>query len=235
MLALLVAVSLSLALVAVLLPGSNKAFANAANPNPTTTGTMTQNSDGTVSVAISGTWSWAGQNCEGRYGEGFSVDWWGISTSATPSPSFSLTNASEVTGFGTTTTGTISPSGSDSYKEGTGPGATTEYFHVAPDYSGETVNSASTCTDTGSGPSASASGAWSAAATYPSTSDVPSQLCVNIYDEHGSEGSASNNANDISPVNNNDNSIQTNSFDPTSSSGYCLAKSSFTQQWTTFT
>src|SRR5579872_840398 len=72
------------------------ASANAANPNPDTVGAATLNADGTVTAQLSGTWSWPGQLCEGRYGEGYAVDWWGVSASQTPSNPFSLTDATEV-------------------------------------------------------------------------------------------------------------------------------------------
>lgn len=187
------------------------ALANAANPNPNTTATAKVNANGTVTVNMSGTWSWPGQNCAGRYGEGWAVDWWGVSTSPTPANNFSLTNATEVTAPGTTTTGTITSVGSIPIQGGT-------YFHVPQYYAGEVVNSSSTCTDTSTGGS---TGSWSATATYPSKSDLPPMLCVNMYDEHGSEGKPSGSANDFSPVNDHDNSIQTNNFNPASGGGYC--------------
>lgn len=204
------------------LVGVASAFGNAANPNPDTTGTYVVNGDNTVTATLSGTWSWPNQSCEGRYGEGWAVDWWGISSSKRPANPFSLTNATEVTGPGVTTTGTISPFGAIQIKgTGPGPGGGT-YFHVAQYYAGEDVNSTSTCTDSGSGPNVSSSGSWTATATYPSKADIPPQVCVNIYDEHGTEGSPSKSANDFSPLDG-DNSIQTNKFDPTSGAGYCVS------------
>jgi hypothetical protein len=193
------------------------AFANAANPNPDTKAVETVNADGTATVTLSGTWSWPGQNCEGRYGEGWAVDWWGLSSSQLPANNFTLTNASVVTGPGTTTTEPIQAAGSWQIK------GTNTYFHVSSLYNGEDVNSSSTCTDTGSGSTAGSTGSWSATATYPSASDVPPEICVNMYDEHGSEGNPSGSANDFSAVNNGDNSIQTNSFNPQSGQGYCAA------------
>jgi hypothetical protein len=191
------------------------AFANAANPDPDTKGTFVVNADSTVTANLSGTWTWVGQKCEGRYAEGWAVDWWGISNSKTPNPNFSLTNASAVTAVGTTTTTTISPAGAIPIKGG-------GFFHVAKYYGGETINSASTCTNFGSGKTAGSTGSWSATATYPSQSDVPPQVCVNIYDEHGKEGQPSKSANDLSPINDHDNSIQTNAFDPSAGAGYCV-------------
>jgi uncharacterized repeat protein (TIGR01451 family) len=193
------------------------ALANAANPDPDTTGTAMVNADGSVTANLSGTWSWPGQSCEGRYGEGYAVDWWGISSSATPANNFTLTDATEVTAPGTTTTGSVTSVGSIPIK------ANGMFFHVAQYYAGEDVNSASTCTDTGTGPTAGSTGSWSASATYPSLSDVPAQVCVNMYDEHGSEGKPSGSASDFSPSKDSDNSIQTNAFDPTAGAGYCVA------------
>jgi hypothetical protein len=190
------------------------ALANAANPNPDTSVTAMVNADGTVTVKASGTWSWPGQNCAGRYGEGYAVDWWGIGPSPTPANSFSLTNATIVTSPTATTTGTITPDGSiQIHNDG--------YFHVSSDYNGQTINSASTCTDTTIGGQAGSTGSWSAMATYPSQSDLPPQICVNMYDEHGSEGKASGSTNDFSAINDNDNSIQTNSFNPALGAGFC--------------
>jgi hypothetical protein len=212
------------ALAAVTIFTAGPAGANAANPDPTTTGTVTINPGGTVTVGLSGTWSWVGtggQDCAGRYGTGWSVDWWGISTSATPSPSFNLTNATIVNPKGTTTTGTVSP-------DGTAPGTLSggNLFHVGQFYAGETVNSPTTCTDVTGG----SEGAWSAQATYPNLADVPPQLCVNMYDEHGTEGSISDSAKDFDPATNDDNSIHTNDFDPTLGSGFCLATTTTTTQ-----
>ncbi len=213
------------------LVGIAPALANAANPNPDISGTATVNADGTVTAKVGGTWSWPGQNCAGRYGTGWAVDWWGISSTSVPSPSFSLTNASEVVVPGSTTTGTVSPAGAIAIKAaGAKPGTASKYFHVGQYYAGETINSPSTCTDTGSGKTGGSTGAWSATATYPSLSDIPAQVCVNMYDEHGQEGVISKNANDFSPTKDGDNSIQTNDFDPTVGMGYCVALQVVTQK-----
>ncbi len=187
---------------------STVAAPDAANPTATTTGTLTPNADGTVTANLSGNWTWD-QACGQRYGEGYSVDWWGISTSSTPSPNFSVTNATEVNPPGTTTTGTVSQTGTIGL-----PGA--KFFHTSTFLSGENINSASTCTDTIVSGKDISSGAWAASATYPSVSDVPAQLCVNMYDLH-SLGMT----NDWSPTGNGDNSIQKNAFDPTVGNGFC--------------
>ena len=191
------------------------ALANAANPDPNTSATAQVNADGSVTVSLTGTWSWPGQNCAGRYGEGWAVDWWGISSSATPASNFSLTNATIVTSPTTTSTGTITSAGSIQLHN------SSNFFHVSSDYNGQTINSASTCTDTTIGGQAGSTGSWSAMATYPSQSDLPPQICVNMYDEHGNEGQPSNSANDYRAVKNGDNSIQTNQFDPTAGAGFC--------------
>ena len=65
-------------------------------------------------------------------------------------------------------------------------GKTGQYFHVGSLYADESVNSASTCTDVGK----NSEGSWSAEATYPSRADIPPAVCVNMYDEHGTGGSA---------------------------------------------
>jgi hypothetical protein len=202
--------------------GVAPALANAANPSPDTAGTAVVNADGTVTANLHGTWTWPGQSCAGRWGEGWAVDWWGVSSSKTPSPSFSLTNASVVATPGTTSTGTVSPAGAIPIKNG-------GFFHVGQYYAGEDINSSSTCTDTGTGHATGSTGPWSATATYPSLADIPPQVCVNIYDEHGSEGKISKSTNDFSPIKDSDNSIQTNAFDPTSGVGYCVALHVVTQ------
>ncbi len=202
------------------------AGANAADPNPVTTGTFTLNADGTVTATLGGTWTWVGQDCAGRYGTGWAVDWWGISTSTTPSPNFNLTNASEVVyPPGTsTTTGTVSPFGVSIGNLSGG-----RVFHVGQYYSGQTINSPTTCSDIVIGGKASSTAPWSATATYPSFADVPAQMCVNMYDEHGSEGTQSGSAKDFSPSLNDDNSIKTNDFDP-SGGTFCLNSTTTTTQ-----
>jgi len=189
------------------------AGANAPNPNADISATGTVNPDGTVTVNLSGTWQWPGQDCEGRYGEGWAVDWWGISGSATPSPNFTLTNVSLVPGPNQKTTGSESAAGAIPIK---GDG----YFHVGTMYNDETVNSASTCQDVSIGGKAGSQGSWSATATYPNASLIPPNICVNGYDEHGKEGKASS-GKDYSPIEDHDNSIQTNAFNPASGMGYC--------------
>jgi hypothetical protein len=217
---------LAVALMAAIAPAA--ANANAGNPQGTTSGTETLNSDGTATVTLSGSWSWPGQACGGRYGVGWAVDWWGISALKTPSPSFDLTNATEVVAAGpdskpwsatALTTGTVSPFGAIGLPKAAGQPQL--FFHVGPYYAGEDTD---LCAQTL--PDGTPYGPWSATATYPFASDIPAQLCVNMYDEHGTAGKSSGNPNDFSPSKDGDNSIQTNSFDPTDGSGNCLASSS---------
>jgi hypothetical protein len=75
-------------------------------------------------------------------------------------------------------------------------------------------------------------GPWSAPATHPAAANVPAPLCplcVNMYDEHGTAGKSSGKANDFNPVDDKDNSIQTNNFDLTAGGGNCVATASLTQ------
>jgi hypothetical protein len=190
------------------------AGANAPNPNADISATGQVNSDGTVTVNLNGTWVWPGQNCEGRWGEGWAVDWWGVSASQTPSPNFTLSNVSLIPSFGQRTTGSQSAAGAIQLADHTG------YFHVGSMYNDETVNSATTCQDVTISGQQGSQGAWTATATYPNASDIPPNICVNGYDEHGNEGKPGGN-DDISPINDHDNSIQTNAFNPASGMGYC--------------
>jgi len=192
------------------------AGANAANPQPDISATGQVNGDGSVTVALSGTWIFPGQSCEGRYGTGLAVDWWGISGSSTPSPNFSLTNATVVTDkTGTVGRATISAAGAIPI---TGDG----FFHVSSQYNGFTVHhTGSTCIDTTVNGKVAASGAWSAEATYPNAGDIPPNICVNMYDPHGKEGQPSSSTKDISAIEDHDNSIQTNDFNPTEGMGFC--------------
>ena len=233
---------------------ASTAWANAATPQPTTTVTVTANGDGTVSVSLQGTWAWPGQNCAGRYGTGYAVDWWGISQSKIPNNSRVVVSQTQVTGVDTVTTlpGSGGPAGSIPLKVGDLPA----YFHVSQYYSGEDVYSpdnqggadsvlpqGATCTDSvpGGGGNDISSGPWAAQATYDSMQDVPAQLCVVMYDEHGNEGrpsgpfaSGSQLNRDFDPVNNNDNTIFTNAFVP-SFNGGCVNTASATTSSTTQT
>jgi len=189
------------------------AGANAPDPKPDIQATGTTNSDGSVTVHVSGTWIWPGQDCEGRFGEGWAVDWWGISGSPLPANNFTLTNVSLIPGPAQRTTGTETATGSIPIK---GDG----YFHVDGMYNDETVNGSGTCTDTTINGKAGSTGSWSATATYPSAGLIPPNICVIGYDEHGREGKPSS-GKDYSPTEDHDNSIQTNAFNPAVGAGYC--------------
>ena len=293
------------AVATVALAAPTPAFANAANPTPTTTGTEVHHATGSVTVELHGTWSWTDQLCTGRYGVGWAVDWWGMSSSATPDPSFSV-QATEVVPTGpssdpwsqsTTVVGTVSPVGAIALDgsqggapppptgspapppppEPTGPvspatsppppppppppaptgplspsaspppppartgplppapasptpsasastsGASFTYFHVGAAYSGEDTTLCASVDAQGY-----PDGTWTASATYASATEVPSALCVNLYDEHGTAGRSSGNPADFSPVEDHDNSIQTNNFDPASQAD-CLPRTKLVQ------
>jgi hypothetical protein len=144
---------------------------------------------------------------------------------AGPGPGGSSAWSSTVVGTGTQTAvgalqlGGTAPPPPPGSGPGSGPGTAATYFHVGQYYSGEDTN---LCADaTGS---VGMAGTWTASATYPSAADVPAQLCVNMYDEHGQADKSSGNANDFSPLKDADNSIQTNDFQVTSQA-YCLPSS----------
>jgi hypothetical protein len=213
----------SIAALALALAFPALASANAPNPLPGTSGTETVNGDGSVTVQLSGTWSWPGQACGGRYGIGWAVDWWGITSSKAVNPAFALTGASEVVAAGPASkpwlqtalsSGTVSPVGAIAIPH------TPNFFHVGSYYAGEDTNLCALTMSDGT-----PYGPWTASATYPTGGEIPATLCVNIYDEHGSAGKSSGNPGDFSPVKDSDNSIQTNTFDP-ASNGYCIASSS---------
>ncbi|MBQ0929236.1 hypothetical protein [Ideonella alba] len=202
-------------LVALALAGlAGGALADAANPVNDTTVNVVQNGDSSTTVTMSGTWWWAGQNCTGRYGVAWSVDWWGVSTRTTPVPSFTMSNATVVLAHGSTTRADVNPAGAIAIPGGT-------YFHTGPKFSGEVPFSKTTCRVEVRGGVSGATGAWSAEATYPAGAQLPPQLCVNMYDPHGKAGSPSNKAADLSPILQKDNSIQTNAYAP--GGGNCAA------------
>jgi hypothetical protein len=75
------------AVAVVQLAGVTSALADAANPDPGTQITAVRTSTG-VKVTVGGGWSWPGQCCEGRYGEGRAVDRWPITSSPRPTNNF---------------------------------------------------------------------------------------------------------------------------------------------------
>jgi hypothetical protein len=183
------------------------ALADAANPLSGTTVRVTGQPDGSTTVTLEGRWWWANQTCTGRYGVGWSVDWWGVSSHPTPVPSFTLLNATQVKAHGVTTTGAVAFAGAIAIPGGT-------YFHLGPYYSGELPFSASTCSSAVIGGKSGITGAWTASATYPAGAMIPPQLCVNMYDPHGKAGKPSDKPADLNPRTQKDNSIQTNAYAP---------------------
>ena len=173
---------------------ADTAGANAATPT-SITGTIHRLATGKVKVTLTGTWNWPGQTCAGRYGEGLTVDWWGISTATTPTNNFKLSTATlwNPTTHAETTTGIISEppatAGSTFSLKIPKPGSThgpTKYFHAGSWYNDVIANSATTCTttttkgtDTDPGPpppgghTKGSKGTFTTTATYPSASDLP--------------------------------------------------------------
>ena len=196
------------------------AFANAPNP-VSASATMSDpiNQAGAVNVTVSGSWSWEAPyspspqtNCDGRYGAGWSVDWWGINKAPTAIPGLSFQSAATSGGniatqagqpFLTPTTASL-PATTLTSKSGT-------TFH-----SSQTINGWVTplCSQTGS-----PHGTFTSTATYPSAASVPDKICVNFYDLHGSPGKPQ--LDDFFSTNG-DNSIKTNAFDPATVGGNCF-------------
>ena len=194
----------------------------------------TANGNGTVTVVVTGTWQWPdeatgpnspGINCSQRYGTGISVGWWGIGSATTPAPNFTLTAASEITATGqgingtAPSTGSVAPTGTVKFSA-TDPTYPSKYFYVGDYYSSSEIFTPTFCTAAqpgqSSGPGAvttAFSGTYSATATYPQLSDVPAHICVNTYDEHGTQGNPSASppggglSADFSPSQDDDNAI----------------------------
>ena len=215
-----------LTVMAVLMGTAVAASANAANPyvNPPTFvtggtadaahGTVHQNADGTytvtsgtVAVAVNGTWNWGALsgssqqgNCTGRFGVGWAVDWAGVTSSANSSLP-GLQGALQIgrrngTGFFHIFDADMIASGN--YYGFTGP-CTAQELAIEPGHP---------------------SGPWSSSHTYSQGQVIPEQLCVNMYDLHGTPGNLK--AGDEDPLGNHDNSIQTNDFNPKQGVGYCF-------------
>ena len=206
------------------------AFANAANPLPKSTGTISPAGGGAVRVDVSGMWNWGElsgssvqSDCGGRYGVGWSVDWWGMGSNkdATSFPDGNLQGSIvNWSGKGAPVlgSGTILPAGSLKIS------GTNTYFHTSSLYNGF---DADLCDPPDSldanhfpqGPWGSPDATY---AIYPSIGDVPHQLCVNFYDPHGKLNQPSTNSKDYDAVNNDDNSISKNAFNPAANVGYCF-------------
>lgn len=204
---------------------------------------------GAVTINLSGSWDWATvggpQTCAGRYGEGVAVDWWEGKSNATlldasqaiptgsntenlaygpVSPNYSYNfNGHQVTppfGLSANGSGSVVYNGWNSNTTTSEPQANWNFANV-----GGTVGCTSQTSPNGKEGSI---GPWSATATYPSTSDVPAQLCVIFYDMHGNppsnnQAGSAGGSSDLAPNTDGDNSIQTNAFDPRAGSGFCFS------------
>ena len=210
------------------------ALANAANPTQAAAtvwkcgdkGAPTTNcSTGNAIVEVDGQWSWGElanqksspqQDCAGRYGVGWSVDWWGMSASQ---------SAAAISGLQGTTINPASKSSGPSPSWGSlAPDGAWQvqgsklYFHTSALYNGFVADLCKNAQPSGTGPE----GNFSAVAVYPNRDAVPPQLCVNFYDPHGKEGQWSTSDSDNYASKDGDNSIKTNDFDPSTVSGNCL-------------
>ncbi|HET6793207.1 MAG TPA: hypothetical protein VFH45_02120 [Acidimicrobiales bacterium] len=240
---------LGLSMLAVASVGMAAASANAPNPIQQVTGGVQSNTDGSATVTLHGNWSWdtlsaSDDNgstksspqlaCQGRYGVGWAVDWWGTDAAH---PSFSIQNDA-YNQVGATQNPAVPFAAGSSTPGYSGPitevataglplskvGAPGVFWvggaaaGVAPGYAGGTNAvydgfAAPLCATTAA--DGAPIGTWSAQATYPSINDVPRVLCVNFYDMHGKEGQPSKaGGSDWSPAKDGDNSIQTNSYNP---------------------
>ncbi|HVT76402.1 MAG TPA: hypothetical protein VHD87_05185 [Acidimicrobiales bacterium] len=207
-----------------LLFAATPAFANTSNVS-TMSATSTVNPDGTDTVTVSGTWTWpAGQQCVGRYGTGWAIGWWGIGATTTPAHNFTLIDATQITSpdqgenGNPPSTGSITATGSIPFPK-SGDFAN-QHFYVGQYYDGSEIFTQDFCNQAQppDGTSTAAfSGTFSASATYPSADDVPDEICVNTYDEHGKLGQATTGSggslsNDFNPSKDGDNSIQSKQF-----------------------
>ena len=208
------------------------AFGNAANPtsakatvwNCGDRGAPVQCTSGAV-VKVEGTWSWGEladqksspqKDCAGRYGVGWSVDWWGMSSSK---------GATTISGLRGSTitpaTKTDAPAASwgDLIPGGTWQVKSSNlFFHTSAPFNGFLADLCNNATQTSTGPE----GGFQSLAVYPSRDAIPPRLCVNFYDPHGKQGQWSTSDGDNYASKDGDNSIQTNDFDPSTVSGYCL-------------
>ncbi len=197
---------------ALLVAMTTPALANTSNPTSIhVVGVV--NSDGTETVTVSGNWIWpAGMQCNQRYGTGWEIGWWGVGSSTAPSDNATITNATEVVttdegeNGNPVSIGSMAPTGNVQFPSG-GPDAG-QYFYVGQYMNGQEIFTPSFCSSAqGTGSTAAFSGTYTATATYPSPSDVPSEICVNNYDLGGSQGSPGP-ARKYDPATNADNSIQ---------------------------
>src|SRR3954452_10214744 len=194
------------------------AFANAPNPVTATATSSSPDAQGHVTVTVSGQWSWEAPfsptpqtNCNGRYGAGWAIDWWGINGGGNAIPGLSYpavaTSGNTIATQGgqpfLTTSTAAFPAVTLTAKSGT-------TFHAS-----QTLNGFQTplCTN------GHLAGTFSTSRGYPSAQSVQDKICVNFYDLRGSPGSPK--LNDFFSTNG-DNSIRTNAFDPATVGGNCF-------------
>src|SRR3954453_5113496 len=197
-------------LFAVMMATVSSAFANAANPLPdskgtgTINGTVATNPDGSIKVVsgsvvvqVGGTWNWgelSNSSPQRSCDSRFGVGW---------AVDWAGVSKSQVPG---TTTLAI--------------GKTGLLFHVGTTMDGvDEFSSPCKSLDKDGFPQ----GPWTATHTYGAGATIPANLCVNMYDLHGSPGQINNAAKELNPAENGDNSIKNNDFDPSAAAGYCFA------------
>ena len=186
--------------MAALLAGAVPAFANVGVPSGATA---------TVSgstVTLSGTWTWTNQDCSGRYGDAWAVDWWGVSTSKLPASNFAVTR-SEIASPDQGENGNAPSTGSSSATGSWQIHGTNQFFHVDTQYDGQEIFTSAFCSSQAD--PKNPTGTFTATATYPDPSDIPAEICVNMYDVHGSQGKPSS-GDDYNASKDGDNTVQNN-------------------------
>jgi uncharacterized repeat protein (TIGR01451 family) len=191
-----------------------------APTSATITGTITPTGGG-YKLTVHGTWKWSTITaCTKREGTGWSVGWWGLgTTSSLPSPNFSLTHASTVS---TTSTKNVTPakttnatiSGAKYALKATG--RTPSYFYEganlngyvpfytvsgSPPHTTETPTGTCSTEHTSNKNKTIVHGTWSAHATYATLTEIPGDICVNLYDLHTFKTGT------FTPGKNNDNTV----------------------------
>jgi len=231
-------------------PCGSSATAGVCPPsNASPTGTEVVNSDGTATVTVNGLFSWLSQQangndgCGGHYGVG-----WGIIWNDASDPGFVVKHDPITEQVGSVGSSLNAKDEAVHYNANQPCGNATTVND--PNHPGQTVTipvgnwgpGTSACIQSGQqNPTglptcpALTNGQLSTGATpltivqtthtYTSASAVPSLICVNMYDLHqpfSVDGSGTPNNNYVVDKNG-DNSIQTNSFNPSAGSGSCFA------------
>jgi len=193
----LAALFTALAALGLMLAGlitAGPASANAANPLPTTTGSATVAPNGDVAVTVSGTWLWASQTATGNDGCGghYGVGW----AVAWGDPNQPGNLVSGKTSGGTPINLLV----------GTPTDNAVHYNVLDPCGTAD--------------PNNHPTGNWSDTHTYAAGTPI-GDICVNMYDLHQPNSAGNKNYVAGGANHNNDNSVETNDFDPTSSS-FCF-------------